>query len=335
MPTPFTTERWAEKMLFTLKNAKGGFAARIVNHNFHNPGGDKADAVKVIRPEISVVGTATSTGMAMPTGFQNADSTTYTINLDTPIRYAVGLPWEMQLKTEYDVERGYRLACDDIVVQQRNAAVQAAIDDAAADIPKITGASNSAEPTYVDTTTILSQLTKFRVQLMKTGAIMEYGTYRFVDLETQENTSELAGEAEPLEGEGQQVPGPLDSQAKSALPVLGVPSKIYEMIIEAATKSGELTQEKEFYGHVPVIRGFELVLDEALDQSTDSLEKLVVIAGTRNLVTEAFTKSRAELIPDKDLYRDILRGMIVYGCRVTNPKCGALGYFTTVKSAKG
>lgn len=30
--TAFTTERWAQKMLFTLKEAKGGFAARIVNH---------------------------------------------------------------------------------------------------------------------------------------------------------------------------------------------------------------------------------------------------------------------------------------------------------------
>ena len=44
------------------------------------------------------------------------------------------------------------------------------------------------------------------------------------------------------------------------------------------------------------------------------------------LKTEAFTTSRAELIPDKDLYRDILRGMIVYGCKVTNPKCGAKGH---------
>ena len=65
--TAFTTERWAQKMLFTLKEAKGGFAARVVNHNFHNPGGDKADAVKVINPTLSVVGLATSAGMDMPT----------------------------------------------------------------------------------------------------------------------------------------------------------------------------------------------------------------------------------------------------------------------------
>lgn len=323
--TAFTTERWAQKMLFTLKNAQGGFAARIVNHNFHNPGGDKADAVKVINPDLSVVGTATSSGMDMPSGYGNANSSTITINLDTPIRYAVGLPWEMQLKTEHDVEKGYRLACDDKVIQQRNAAVQAAID-AEASIPVVTG--TAAAPVQITAENVLQQLTKFRVQLMKTGAIMEYGTYRFVDLETQENVSELAGEAEPLDGEGQQVPGPLGAQAKSALPVCAVPSAIYEMIIEAATKSGELTQEKEFYGHVPVVRGFELVLDEALDHTEDKANpNLQILVGTRNLVTEAFTTSRAELIPDKDLYRDILRGMIVYGCKVTNPKCGAKGYY--------
>lgn len=323
--TAFTTERWADKMLFTLKNAEGGFAARIVNHNFHNPGGDRADAVKVINPDISVVGTATSAGMTMPTGYGNANSSTITINLDTPIRYAVGLPWEMQLKTEHDVERGYRLACDDIVIQQRNAAVQAAID-AEANIPVVTG--TAAAPVQITSSNVLQQLTKFRVQLMKTGAIMEYGTYRFVDLEEHSNQSELAGEAEPLDGEGQQVPGPLGAQAKSSLPVCAVPSSIYEMIIEAATKSGELTQEKEFYGHVPVVRGFELVLDDALDHSSDSTNpNLQILVGTRNLVTEAFTTSRAELIPDKDLYRDILRGMIVYGCKVTNPKCGAKGYY--------
>ena len=323
--TAFTTERWADKMLFTLKNAEGGFAARIVNHNFHNPGGDRADAVKVINPDISVVGTATSAGMDMPSGYGNANSSTITINLDTPIRYAVGLPWEMQLKTEHDVERGYRLACDDIVIQQRNKAVQAAIE-AEANIPVVTG--TAAAPVQITSSNVLQQLTKFRVQLMKTGAIMEYGTYRFVDLEEHSNQSELAGEAEPLDGEGQQVPGPLGAQAKSALPVCAVPSAIYEMIIEAATKSGELTQEKEFYGHVPVVRGFELVLDEALDHSKDAVSpNLQILVGTRNLVTEAFTTSRAELIPDKDLYRDILRGMIVYGCKVTNPKCGAKGYY--------
>lgn len=323
--TAFTTERWAEKMLFTLKEAKGGFAARIVNHNFHNPGGDRADAVKVINPDISVVGTATSSGMDMPSGYGNANSSTITINLDTPIRYAVGLPWEMQLKTEHDVEKGYRLACDDIVLQQRNKAVQAAID-AEASIPVVTG--TAASPELITKDNVLSILTKFRVQLMKTGAIMEYGTYRFVDLETQENQSELAGEASPLEGVGQQVPGPLGAQAKEALPVLAVPAAIYEMIIEAATKSGELTENKEFYGHVPVIRGFELVLDETLNHSADvSNQHYQIVAGTRNLVTEAFTTSRAELIPDKDLYRDILRGMIVYGCKVTNPKCGARGFF--------
>lgn len=325
--TAFTTERWAQKMLFTLKNAEGGFAARIVNHNFHNPGGDKADAVKVINPDLSVVGTATTAGMTMPEGYGNANSSTITINLDTPIRYAVGLPWEMQLKTEHDVERGYRLACDDKVIQQRNAAVQAAID-ATAEIPTVVGKDTASDAVVITTANVLSMLTKFRVQLMKTGAIMEYGTYRFVDLEEQSNQSELAGEAEPLDGAGEQVPGPLGAQAKSALPVLAVPSAIYEMIIEAATKSGELTENKEFYGHVPVIRGFELVLDEALDHTTESTKApYQIIAGTRNLVTEAFTNSRAELIPDKDLYRDILRGMIVYGCKVTNPKCGARGFF--------
>lgn len=323
--TAFTTERWAQKMLFTLKEAKGGFAARIVNHNFHNPGGDRADAVKVINPDISVVGTATSAGMDMPTGYGDANSSTITINLDTPIRYAVGLPWEMQLKTEHDVEKGYRLACDDIVVLQRNAAVQAAID-AEANIPVVVG--TAAAPVQITVDNVLSTLTKFRVQLMKTGAIMENGTYRFVDLEEHSNQSELAGEAEPLDGEGQQVPGPLGAQAKSALPVCAVPSAIYELIINAATQAGEMTENKEFYGHIPVVRGFELVLDEALDHSKDETNpSLQILVGTRNLVTEAFTTSRAEVIPDKDKYRDILRGMIVYGAKVTNPKCGAKGYF--------
>lgn len=323
--TAFTTERWAQKMLFTLKEAKGGFAARVVNHNFHNPGGDKADAVKVINPDLTVVGTATTAGMDMPAGYADANSTTITINLDTPIRYAVGLPWEMQLKTEHDVEKGYRLACDDIVIQQRNAAVQKAIDDEA-NIPVVTG--TAAAPVEITAANVLAMLTKFRIQLMKTGAIMENGTYRFVDLEAQENQSELAGEAEPLDGAGEQVPGPLGAQAKTALPVLAVPAAIYELIIEAATKSGEMTQEKEFYGHVPVVRGFELVLDQALDHTGDNANPhLQVIAATRNLVTEAFTQSRAEVIPDTTKYRDILRGMIVYGTKVTNPKCGAKGYF--------
>ena len=321
--TAFTTERWAQKMLFTLKEAKGGFAARVVNHNFHNPGGDKADAVKVINPTLTVVGLATTTGMDMPT-FNDAASETITINLDTPLKYAVGLPWEMQLKTEHDVEKGYRLTCDDMIIQQRNAQVMKAID-AAATIPVVTG--TAAAPVEVDKTNILGILTKIRLQLMKTGAIMENGTYRFVDLEAQENQSELAGEAEPLDGAGEQVPGPLGAQAKTALPVLGVPAALYELIIEAATEAGMKTEDREFFGHVPVVRGFEIVLDETLDHTGDAENKhLQLIAATRNLVTEAFTASRAEKLPDATKYRDILRGMIVYGAKVTNAKCGARAY---------
>lgn len=321
--TAFTTERWAQKMLFTLKEAKGGFAARVVNHNFHNPGGDKADAVKVINPTLTVVGLATTAGMDMPT-FNDAASETITINLDTPLKYAVGLPWEMQLKTEHDVEKGYRLTCDDMIIQQRNAQVMKAID-AAATIPVVTG--TAAAPVEVDKTNILGILTKIRLQLMKTGAIMENGTYRFVDLEEQENQSELAGEAEPLDGAGEQVPGPLGAQAKTALPVLGVPAALYELIIEAATEAGMKTEDREFFGHVPVVRGFEIVLDETLDHTGDaSNQHLQLIAATRNLVTEAFTASRAEKLPDATKYRDILRGMIVYGAKVTNAKCGARAY---------
>lgn len=321
--TAFTTERWAQKMLFTLKEAKGGFAARVVNHNFHNPGGDKADAVKVINPTLTVVGLATTTGMDMPT-FNDAASETITINLDTPLKYAVGLPWEMQLKTEHDVEKGYRLTCDDMIIQQRNAQVMKAID-AAATIPVVTG--TAAAPTEVTKANILQILTKIRLQLMKTGAIMENGTYRFVDLEEQENQSELAGQAEPLDGAGEQVPGPLGAQAKTALPVLGVPAALYELIIEAATEAGMRTEDKEFFGHVPVVRGFEIVLDETLDHTGDTANThLQLIAATRNLVTEAFTASRAEKLPDATKYRDILRGMIVYGAKVTNAKCGARAY---------
>lgn len=321
--TAFTTERWAQKMLFTLKEAKGGFAARVVNHNFHNPGGDKADAVKVINPTLTVVGLDTTAGMDMPQ-FNDAASETITINLDTPLKYAVGLPWEMQLKTEHDVEKGYRLTCDDMVLQQRNTQVMKAID-AAATIPVVTG--TAAAPTEVTKANILQILTKIRLQLMKTGAIMENGTYRFVDLEEQENQSELAGQAEPLDGAGEQVPGPLGAQAKTALPVLGVPAALYELIIEAATEAGMRTEDKEFFGHVPVVRGFEIVLDETLDHSADNANPhLELIAATRNLVTEAFTASRAEKLPDATKYRDILRGMIVYGAKVTNAKCGARAY---------
>lgn len=321
--TAFTTERWAQKMLFTLKDAKGGFAARVVNHNFHNPGGDKADAVKVINPTLTVVGLATTAGMDMP-AFNDAASETITINLDTPLKYAVGLPWEMQLKTEHDVEKGYRLTCDDMIIQQRNAQVMKAID-AAATIPVVTG--TAAAPTEVTKANILQILTKIRLQLMKTGAIMENGTYRFVDLEEQENQSELAGEAEPLDGAGEQVPGPLGAQAKTAIPVLGVPAALYELIIEAATEAGMRTEDKEFFGHVPVVRGFEIVLDETLDHTGDNANPhLELIAATRNLVTEAFTASRAEKLPDATKYRDILRGMIVYGAKVTNAKCGARAY---------
>lgn len=322
--TAFTTEEWAYKMLFTLKEAKGGFAGRIVNRNFHNNGGTEADAVKVINPDITVVGTATTTGTAMPT-FQDANSSTITINLDTPIKYAVGLPWEMQLKTMHDVEKGYKLLCGDMIIQQRNALVQKAID-AESDIPVIAG--TAAAPVQITKDNVLGYLSQMLVQLMKVGAIMEDGHYSFVDLEEHENQAILNESQDPLDGEGQPVPGPIGEQVKRALPVLAVPANIYNLILDAHYEASGRTEAAEFYGHVPVVRGFEIVLDESLNHLDDASNKyLKVIAGTRNLVTEAFTRSKAETIPDKDFYRDILRGLIVYGCKVTQPKCGVVGYF--------
>lgn len=321
--TAFTTELWSSTLLANLRAANGGFSGRIVNHNFHNPGGTKADAVKVMQPQLSVIGTANSAGNAMPT-FGDATSTTLTINLDTPIKYAIGLPWEVQLKTEHDVLAGYRLAAEDICINIRNNIVLSKLD--AANIPIVTG--TAAAPTAVTKANVLDVLDQMYVQLMKVGAIMEDGTYRFVDTEGfSESIAELNGEQEQMEIPGQQAPGVLKTQIKTALPALGVPSKVYQLIKAAATEAGELTQQKEFYGHVPVIRGFEIVLDENLDRS--SLEEnghLLMYAGTRNLITEAMTDSKSEVIPDKDAYRDILRGMIVYGSAVTNANCGAKAF---------
>ena len=75
---------------------------------------------------------------------------------------------------------------------------------------------------------------------------------------------------------------------------------------------------------------FEIVLDESFNHMGDSTNKhCVIYAGTRNLVTEAMTDSKSEVIPDQNNYRDILRGMIVYGCAVAQPLCGAKAFVTT------
>lgn len=323
--TAFTTELWSKTLLFNLKDANYGFAARVVNHNFHNPGGTKADSVKVLQPGLASIKTDTAAGYAMPT-LADATSTTITINLNTPLKYAVGIPWEVQLKSEHDVIAGYSMSAGDILVRLRGAQVNAALD-AESTIPIVTG--TAAAPTAVSKANILDYISKFRTQLMKTGAILEFGKYRFVDTEEKENTSELALDGTPMEVDGEQPAGILGGQVKTALPVLGCPADLYDLIINAATEAGELTQDREFYGHVPVVRGFEIVMDESFNHMSDATNKhLLVYAGTRNLVTEAMTDSRSEVIPDQNNYRDILRGFIVYGCKVTQPNCGAKGFFT-------
>ena len=320
--TAFTTEIWSKTLLMNLKNAEGGFAARIVNHNFHNPGGTKADSVKAIKPSITAIGTATTTGNAMPT-YNNADSTTVTINLNTPIKYAVGLPWELQLKTEHDVINGYMMTAEDICYRIRSQKIVEKLDEAV-DIPAVAGTVDA--PVVVTKDNILEILTKLYVQLLSTGAILDYGTYRFVDTEDKQVT-ETALDTTPMEMEGDQPAGVLNTQIKTDLPVLGCPAAIYELIINAATKAGELTQEKEFYGNVKVVRGFKIVLDNLFDKSKAEVNPhYVVYAGTRNAVTEAMTDSRSEVLPDKDEYRDILRGLIVYGAEVVQPLCAARAF---------
>ena len=327
--TAFTTELWAKTLLANLKTAEYGFAARIVNHNFHNAGGTRADAVKVILPTLDAVVTDTTAGYAMPTGYKDAASTTITINLNKPLKYAIGLPWEMQLKTEHDITAGFKMTAEDIVVRLRGAQVNATLD-ADTNIKVISG--TAVAPTAVTKANILDILSKARVQLMKSGAIMEYGTYRFVDTEAQENVSEQALDGTPMENEGEQPVGILGGQTKTALPVCGVDAATYELIINAATEAGELTQNKEFFGHVPVVRGFEIVLDNSFDRTLNDQGTAatnphhVIYFGTRNLITEAMTDSRSEVIPDQNNYRDILRGYIVYGCAVTQAGCGCKAF---------
>jgi len=322
--TAFTTELWNKTLLFNLKSADYGFAARVVNHNFHNPGGTKADAVKVIQPDLTKIATATTAGDAMPTTVNDVASIVTTINLSTPLKYAIYIPWEVQLKTEYDVIAGFSMAAEDVIVRERGKLVNAAIE-ASSDIPVVAG--TAAAPLAVTKDNILEVLSKARVQLMKTGAILEFGKYRFVDTEEKENTSELALDGTPMENGGEQPAGILGSQVKTALPVCGVDADTYELIMNTATEAGELTQDKEFYGHVPVIRGFEIVMDNSLDQSTaETNPHHKIYFATKNLVTEAMTDSRSEVIPAESKYSDLLRGMIVYGCAVVQPNCGAKAF---------
>lgn len=324
--TSFTTEIWDKTILMNLKETKYGFGARIVNHNFHNPGGTKADAVKAFKYNLASVATDTNKNDDMPSNVPDASSTTVTLNLDQPIKYAIGLPWSLQLKTEYDIQAGFRVTAEDICVQKRGAFINAALD-AESSIPTVTG--TNATPVLVDKTTILDELDNLNLQLMSVGAIMEHGKFRFVEDETQENIANTAMDATPMDGmPGEQVPGILKGVVKEELPVLGCDKAIYKLIKQAATEAGELTQNKEFYADVPVIRGFQIVLDNSFDHTTDSTNKHhVVYVGTRNLVTEAMTDSRSEVIPDQNKYRDILRGQIIYGCKVTQPLCGAKSFF--------
>lgn len=324
--TPYVGEIWANTMLQNLRPSVGGFGARIVNRNFQSPGGTKADVVNAFRPLRDSVGTGLDTDLssdAMPT-FADVNSEIVRIPLERYLRYAVGIPFSVTLKSEHDIIRGYELICADTMVDQRNRILKLKLDENT-DIPVVAG--TTASPVTINKTNVIDFINEFHVRLMKNGAIMNNGQYRFVDTETQENVAYTGHPSQELEtpGEaGQEAPGVLGSQVKTALPVLAVPSKIYSLIKAVQTKAGALTQEREFYGNVPIIGGFELVLDEGLDKG----DYLQMYAGTRNLITEALTNGEHEIYSDPNRYRRILRGFMCYGAEVVNPDCGAVGYFT-------
>lgn len=165
-------------------------------------------------------------------------------------------------------------------------------------------------PKAVTSQNIFTFLLKVKEQLIKSGAVGADGTYSFK---------------------------PMEEEARDERAVLLVTPEMHTLIMSSYRVGGRSVEMADVIvkdGAVSRVAGMDVVIDKTLNQI--KYQNAVVtdypfIAGTKNAITKAQQISKVESERDPYCFRDLLKGIDLYGYKIVHPEALFRGCIAAVE----
>ena len=165
-------------------------------------------------------------------------------------------------------------------------------------------------PKTVTSQNIFTFLLKVKEQLIKSGAIGADGTYSFK---------------------------PMEEEARDERAVLLVTPEMHTLIMSSYRVGGRSVDMADVVvkdGAVSRVAGMDVVIDKSLNQikyQNAVVKDYPFIAGTKNAITKAQQISKVESERDPYCFRDLLKGIDLYGYKIVHPEALFRGCIAAVE----
>ena len=169
-----------------------------------------------------------------------------------------------------------------------------------------------AAPVVVTPKNVFAFILKIKEALFQSGAIGEDGTYSYK---------------------------PMEEEAREERGVLVVPSRLHTIMLcsyQIGGRSVEMADVAVKDGKVERVAGLDIVIDKTLDELTTTkgagtvdpkdgtrhkFANIPFLAGTKNAMTRAAQISKVEATRDPYCFRDLIKGLELYGYKLIHPEC--------------
>ena len=166
------------------------------------------------------------------------------------------------------------------------------------------GTPDAAYAKTIDASNIFEFMLQIKEDLIEKGAIGEDGTYSFA---------------------------PLEEEMREERAVICVTPRMHSLMLASYRVGGRSVEMADVVvkdGAVTRIAGLDIVIDKTLDRvkstNTKTLKEqnlMAFIAGTKNAVTKAEQLNKVESSRDPRCFRDLVKGLALYGYKMVHPEC--------------
>lgn len=162
--------------------------------------------------------------------------------------------------------------------------------------------------TGITSQNIFTHLLKVKEALIKSGAVGADGTYSFK---------------------------PMEEEARDERAVLVVTPEMHTLIMSSYRVGGRSVDMADVVvkdGAVSRVAGMDVVIDKSLNKIAEKNKStgLPFLAGTKNAVTKAQQISKVESVRDPYCFRDLIKGIDLYGYKLVHPEALYRGVIANV-----
>lgn len=182
------------------------------------------------------------------------------------------------------------------------------------------GGTLNAPLTTINSQNIFVHLLKVKEALIKSGAVGADGTYSFK---------------------------PMEEEARDERAVLVVTPEMHTLIMSSYRVGGRSVDMADVVvkdGAVSRVAGMDVVIDKSLNElkqtttttsgetieTTTAVTGLPFLAGTKNAITKAQQIDKAEAVRDPYCFRDLIKGIALYGYKLVHPEALYRGCISNV-----